>query len=224
MNKFKFKYLETSAGWIWFKISYGKYKESNYEFSYAFESPADLVEWAKRIQKGENLTFECDAEGWCWFFEYDGKNVIISDDHYDEKNNPGNEKQQRIKFEYDRTEFCTEILSSFQKFMTDGTYKPIEWEGFDVIDILSGKEIHERKEFDEALKALAELSFSEIKSRLALHPYSKILLKKANVCNSRVNYEKLSPEKRMGWLEHFYYDCDNSGCSLLGYFNGQFRN
>ena len=128
MDKFVFRYLKTEAGWIDVELTYGNFKSSNYTISYVFSSPLDIIEWAEKVSRGENVECYLNGEGWEWGMGYDGRNVFIFDTLNLNDDNPQYKKKIRVSFPYDRKELCTIIYSSFEDFIRNGIYKPEEWE------------------------------------------------------------------------------------------------
>jgi hypothetical protein len=202
-ESFNFKFTKTEAGWIDFEISYGISYIAKYYFSYVFETPKDFIEWVKEINKGKNGEFRCDAEGWFWYIEYDGENVIISDSLDNDGENPKQEKKQRIIFPYKRNDFCQIIFDSFNRFITDGTYRPEEWEGFDIVEILVG----EYEDLDAAVENVADLKYSEIEEELSIHPYAKFILPYITDSDFKDGYDLDSKEERCDRIYDVHFRC-----------------
>ena len=124
---FKIEYTKCEAGWIDFTVSNGETK-LEYCFTEVWNSPKDLLDWAEKIYNGDNSEYANDSEGWCWYFDYDGKNLTISDTQNFNDENPEYKKYPRFSLEISKDELCKEIYRSIKAFQKSGLYIPREWE------------------------------------------------------------------------------------------------
>lgn len=128
MKNFQLVFTNCEAGWIDFDIIYKNKTFSHYCFSYWLSSPADLLRWAEKIYNGNYSEFENDAEGWEWYFDYDGEYLTIADTLDLEDDNPEVDKHIRFHFKIDKNELCKTVYQSIKTFQKSKLYNPCQWE------------------------------------------------------------------------------------------------
>lgn len=163
-DKLYFEYTGCEAGWIDFTIRYNETK-LDYYFSYVYDDPKNLIEWAEKIYNEEYLEYYSDAEGWFWYLNYDGKYLSIFDDKFDDEKNPYNDKIMRLKIQISKDDLCRTLYKALKDFHKSGLYIPREWESITFAEVLTkvydnSDIILDRlktKSLDEILKELKEL-------------------------------------------------------------------
>lgn len=151
-EKLKIEYTRCEAGWIDFTVKYDK-TILNYTFSCVFDDPKYFIEWAEKIFQEKFSEYSSDAEGWSWYFDYDGMYLTISD-----SKNIDCEKKQRIKLKIEKNALCKEIYNSLKRFKSSGLYNPKEWECINFKNLL--EKVYGTLDF--AIDKLSEFSIEQI--------------------------------------------------------------
>lgn len=157
MKKLKIEYTRCEAGWLEFTIIYDKTK-LDYTFSYVFDDPSYLIKWAEDVYSGNYKEYISNAEGWCWYFDYDGEYFIVSDTKNKKDENPEYGKYQRLKITMDKSELCKEIYTSLKRFQKSGLYNPREWESLSFVKLI--QKVYSSNE--EAIENLSSLNLEQI--------------------------------------------------------------
>ncbi len=127
IKEFKITFTRCKAGWIDFDVSYGD-ETISYPFTYIWHSPGDLLRFAQRVYRDNKGILNCDAEGWDWYFDYDGTYLTISDTYHYDDENPDGDQITRFKIPIDKETLCKTIYLSIITFQKSGLYIPEEWE------------------------------------------------------------------------------------------------
>ena len=157
MKNFYFEFSKCEAGWIDIIIKHDK-AILEYNISYVFSDPKDLIEWVESIYLEKYSEFSCFAEGWTWYLNYDGIYLTISDTLNLQEENPEYEKFQRLRFKIGKEELCKIIYTALKDFKKSGKYNPREWEALTLKKLLS----QTFKEQENLIDYLSNFSKEEI--------------------------------------------------------------